>query len=445
MSRKKRNLNKRLSNVILVMTLILIALMAISYVDTNIARKEADKDSLANSENSSDSNKSDGKKAPGNSLDNTSDKSDDASAKPDNSSDKPDDTSDHVKADDKASESPSNEENKEGDRADAEKDKDFEPKKPIVLAFAGDVNFDEDSKPVARYDKENKGILGGISQDLVDEMNKADIFMLNNEFAYSTRGSEIKEKSYTFRAHPKRVNILKEMGADIVSLANNHALDFGQEALLDTFTTLEEAGIDYVGAGINMDRAKAPIYYTIGDTTIAYVAASRVIYAMDWYATDTRPGMIGTYDPTLFLSSIKEAKENSDFVVVYVHWGVERVHEPVDYQKNLARKYIDAGADAVIGCHPHVMQGLEFYKGKPIAYSLGNYWFNASKRESALLKIYINPNGTTATQLLPAMNDNTYTYMITKENDREAYFKFMEEISFNVEFDKNGFVKEKAD
>lgn len=175
---------------------------------------------------------------------------------------------------------------------------------------------------------------------MVKEMNDADIFMLNNEFAYSTRGTEIIEKSYTFRAHPKRVEILKEMGVDIVSLANNHALDFGEEALLDTFTTLEEAGIEYVGAGINLDRAKAPVYYTIGDTTIGYVAASHVIYAMDWYATDKRPGMIGTYDPTLFLASIKEAKENSDFVVVYVHWGKERTHDPVSYQKNLAKNIL---------------------------------------------------------------------------------------------------------
>ena len=85
------------------------------------------------------------------------------------------------------------------------------PKGPIVLAFAGDVNLDEDSKPVARYDKENKGILGGIGEELVKEMNDADIFMLNNEFAYSTRGTEIIEKSYTFR-HILSVEILKEMG-----------------------------------------------------------------------------------------------------------------------------------------------------------------------------------------------------------------------------------------
>lgn len=313
---------------------------------------------------------------------------------------------------------------------------------PIVLSFAGDVNLDEDSKPVARYDREGKGILGGISQDLVDEMNSADIFMLNNEFAYSTRGREIVEKSYTFRAHPKRVDILKEMGVDIVSLANNHALDFGREALDDTFTTLEEAGIDYVGAGINMDRAKAPIYYNIGDTTIAYVAASHVIYAMDWYATDERSGMVGTYDPALIVTSIEEASENSDFVIIYVHWGKERVHEPVEYQKNLARIYIDAGADAVIGCHPHVMQGIEFYKGKPIAYSLGNYWFNASTRESGLLKIYLNPDGTTDVQLLPVMNKDMYTYLIIEEGERNKYFKFMEDISFDVEFDEEGYVIE---
>lgn len=316
-------------------------------------------------------------------------------------------------------------------------------KEPIVLTFAGDVNFDEDSKPVARYDKENKGILGGISKELVNEMNNADIFMLNNEFAYSSRGTEIIEKSYTFRAHPKRVDILKEMGVDIVSLANNHALDFGREALDDTFTTLEEAGIDYVGAGANMDRAKAPIYYTIGDTKIAFIAASHVIYAMDWYAADDRSGMVGTYDPSLIVTSIEEASKNSDFVVIYVHWGNERVHEPVDYQKNLAKIYIDAGADAVIGCHPHVMQGIEFYKGKTIAYSLGNYWFNASTRESGLLKIYLNPDGTTDVQLLPAMNKDTYTYLITEEDERNAYYKFMENISFGVEFDDEGFITNK--
>ena len=313
---------------------------------------------------------------------------------------------------------------------------------PIVLAFAGDINFNEDSKPAAKYDSEKKGILGGISEELVTEMNDADIMMLNNEFAYSTRGTKTPDKSYTFRANPSRVDILKEMGVDIVSLANNHALDYGQDALMDTFTTLDNAGVDYVGAGENLARAKSPIYYEIGDKKIAYLASSRVIFAMDWYATEDRPGMVGTYDPAQLLESIKEASDNSDYVVVYVHWGVERNNYPEKYQKSFAKAYIDAGADIVIGCHPHVMQGIEIYKGKTIAYSLGNYWFNASKKESGLLKLYIDPDGALRTQLLPAMNDNTYTYLITNDKAKKAYYSFMEEISFDIKFDENGFISQ---
>ncbi len=316
------------------------------------------------------------------------------------------------------------------------------PPTPIVLGFAGDVNLDEDSYPVKKYDSEEKGILGVLSRDLVDEMNNADIMMLNNEFAYSTRGVEEKNKSYTFRADPKRVSILKEMGTDIVSLANNHALDFGQDALIDTFSTLDTAGIDYVGAGENLTRAKSPIYKKAGDKTIAYVAASHVIFAGDWYATDSSPGMVGTYDPAMILESIKEARENSDFVVIYVHWGVEREHYPQKYQRKLAQKYIDAGADAVIGCHPHVMQGIEFYQGKPIAYSLGNYWFNRSNKESGMLKLYLDPDDTVRVQLLPVMNKDMKTYLLTDQNEINDYYRFMQKLSFNVVFDEDGFVSE---
>lgn len=319
----------------------------------------------------------------------------------------------------------------------------YEESGPIVLAFAGDVNLDEASYPVKKYDSENKNITKCLSEDLLKEMLDADIMMLNNEFAYSTRGTKTANKSYTFRADPSRVEILKEMGVDIVSLANNHALDYGQDALVDTFTTLEDAAIDYVGAGMNMERAKAPVYYTVKGKKIAYVAASRVIFATNWYATDTRPGMVGTYDPALILETIKEAKANSDYVIVYVHWGVERTNYPEKYQRTLATKYIDAGADAVIGCHPHVMQGIEFYKGKPIAYSLSNFWFSRATVESALFKLYIDEEGQLKSQLLPVMAKNNYTYLITDKEEKEKYFDFIKEISFDIEIDKDGFISTK--
>ncbi len=311
---------------------------------------------------------------------------------------------------------------------------------PIILGFAGDVNLDENSYPSAKYDATEKDILKCLSEDLINEMNAADIMMLNNEFAYSTRGTKEQNKSFTFRAAPDRVEILKKMGVDIVSLANNHALDYGPDALLDTFDTLDGAGIDYVGAGNNLDRAKAPVYYTIGDKKIAFIAASRVVFEMDWYASDNGLGMIGTYDPALIVESIKEAEKNSDFVIMFVHWGIERENYPVDYQRDLARKYIDVGADAVIGCHPHVMQGFEFYQGKPIAYSLGNFWFNKNTEKSGLLKLYLDPDKTVRVQINPASTKDTFTYLLTKEAEKKSYFKFMKDISFDVDIDEDGFI-----
>jgi poly-gamma-glutamate synthesis protein (capsule biosynthesis protein) len=153
--------------------------------------------------------------------------------------------------------------------------------------------------------------------------------------------------------------------------------------------------------------------------------------------------MIGTYDPALLVEGIEEAAKNSDYVVVYVHWGVERTNYPEKYQKTMAKQYIDAGADVVIGCHPHVLQGIEFYKGKPIAYSLGNFWFNNTTIESAMLKVYLDPDGTMRTQLLPVMAEGTYSYILQKETKRKSYFEFMEEISYDIAIDNDGFITEK--
>ena len=85
--------------------------------------------------------------------------------------------------------------------------------------------------------------------------------------------------------------------------------------------------------------------------------------------------MLTTYDPKILVDEIKKLREQCDYLVVYVHWGIERSERPEDYQRSLGKQYIDAGADVVIGSHPHVLQGVEYYKGKPIVYSLGNFIF----------------------------------------------------------------------
>ena len=106
----------------------------------------------------------------------------------------------------------------------------------------------------------------------------------------------------------------------------------------------------------------------------------------------------------------------------------------------MARQYIDAGADVVIGCHPHVMQGVEYYKGKPIAYSLGNYWFNSSTKQSGMVKLYLDPNNTIKFQLLPVMNKNTKTYLLTDPGEKKTYYNFMRSLSSNVTIDEDGYV-----
>ena len=130
-----------------------------------------------------------------------------------------------------------------------------------------------------------------------------------------------------------------------------------------------------------------------------------------WAAGSSHPGVFSTYDPAQAIASIQKAKEQCDFLVVYVHWGVERETEPKDYQKAMGRQYIDAGADLVVGSHPHVLQEVEYYNGKPIVYSLGNFVFGSKIPETALLKVVLKADEEMAAEvtLLPCTSSNGYT------------------------------------
>lgn len=314
------------------------------------------------------------------------------------------------------------------------------PKSDISLLFAGDVLLS--SHHLNLYDKKNAKIHGILSKELVEIMNSVDVMMINQEFPFSTRGTKMDDKQYTFRVDPNRVNVFPEMGVDIVSLANNHTLDFGTDALLDTIDTLDNAKIKHVGAGRNLEAAKLTKSFEIYDKKIAFLGASRVIPVYEWNAMKEQPGLFTTYDPTLLLEEIKIAKNNNDIVVVYVHWGIERAKHPKDYQRNLGKQYIDAGADIIIGSHPHVLQGIEYYKGKPIVYSLGNFIFGSRNFSTMLLKVKINMDNEITLSLIPCQSTNGYTIQKDKKQWKE-FNKYMEQISFNTIIDEDGFVKSK--
>ena len=317
----------------------------------------------------------------------------------------------------------------------------------FTLCFAGDISLDEAAVTTAQLDANENGIYDCISPELIQIMKDADLMCLNNEFTYSNNGAPMEGKMYTFRANPERVSVLQEMGVDVVQLANNHVYDYGKQALLDTFTTLENADIDYFGAGKNLDEAMAPIYFEFDGKTVALVGASRAEkFKMTPQATETEPGILRCYDTELFLNAIKEADKNADFVVAVVHWGTEYSYDLEEVQLSTGKEYLDAGADAIIGGHSHCLQGMEYYDEKPIIYSLGNYWFNNKTLDSMLinLRFYGDDNGgNVEVTVVPAIQSGAKTQIVTESEEQERIYSFLEDISINIEIDQKGVVVEK--
>ena len=314
----------------------------------------------------------------------------------------------------------------------------------FTVCFAGDINLDENWCTTQYMSTQPNGIYDCISEELVGFMKDADIMCLNNEFSYSTQGEPLEGKAYTFRANPERVEVLQQLGVDAVTLANNHVYDYGKEAMMDTFAVLEDAGIPYFGAGDTLQRAMKPLYLEADGKTIALVAASRAEkYKMTPQATDVEPGILRCYDTELFLQVIKEAKEHADFCIAFVHWGTEYSYDLEQVQLDTGKEYLDAGADVVIGAHSHCLQGMEYYDGKPIIYSLGNYWFNEKTLDTMLLLLRFSGDDSETqltVQVIPAVQSGCQTIYASEFSEQRRIYDFLESISVNVEISDEGIV-----
>ena len=320
----------------------------------------------------------------------------------------------------------------------------------ILLSFAGDICFDDTCAVMQNYIGQGEKLENNIDPELLRLMRESDLCWINNEFAYSDRGEPLENKMYTFRAAPERAAMLREMGVDIAGLANNHVYDFGAEAMEDTFEALRLADIDYVGAGRNLAEAMTPVYREVDGITIAYVAASRAEkYKMTPQATEAAAGILRCYDTELFVREIEQARENADYVAALVHWGTEYSTELEEVQKTTGREYIDAGADIVIGAHTHCLQGMEYYRGKPIIYSLGNFWFNDKPLDTMLLQVRLSgvdySSEITAdnveVQIVPAKQENCETRLL-KGDEAEKLFEYLEKLSEGLVIDEEGVVQE---
>jgi poly-gamma-glutamate synthesis protein (capsule biosynthesis protein) len=255
------------------------------------------------------------------------------------------------------------------------------------LSFVGDVLLD--SKPGAAI-RAGKDPFAGVAAALA----KSDLSIANLESCVAESGHAV-GKVYTFRAEPRVLSVLKRH-VDLVSLANNHSGDFGSGALLETMSHLRRAGIGYFGAGADLRSAHEPLLVESHGIVLALLGYDEY-KPRSFEAGPSSPGVAWSEDEQVVSDILRARQRHADVVVPFMHWGWERESAPSERQRALARKLIDAGADAVVGSHPHRTQGVEYYHGKLIVYSLGNFVFDLVDSEHEqlgwLLRLELDPSG----------------------------------------------------
>ncbi len=314
-----------------------------------------------------------------------------------------------------------------------------------IFGFTGDFNFADGWYTTDYMNSQPNGIYDCFSEDLLKEMQTADVMIVNNEFVYSDGGAPLAGKAYTFRATSDKAQLLDVFGADLANLANNHTYDYGEEALLDTMEHLTNTGVEYIGAGEDLDEASKIVYYIANGKKIAIVSATEIERTTNYTkeATTTSAGVLKTLHPERFISIIKEAEATSDYVIAMVHWGTEGTLYPDSSQRSLSEAFVDAGADVIIGGHPHRLQGAGFVNDVPVAYSLGNFWFSNGTLYTTLAQVVIKEDGSLALKYLPCIQKDLTTSLITDTTEKEEFYHYLAAISSGIGIDEAGIVYDK--
>ena len=322
---------------------------------------------------------------------------------------------------------------------DVDTDKNVITDKTIKIDLVGDINLADDWYTMDAATQRG-GVSDCISENAQSELASADISVVNNEFVYEDGETPLAGKTYTFGAATENVKLLKIFSADLVTLANNHVYDYGEEGLISTLDTLDGAEIPYVGAGRNFEEASAIKYFVVKGKKIAFVSATEIEKFAKYTkeATENSPGVIKTIDTSLFCGVIAEAKANADYVVACVHWGIEGKNDFEAEQRRMAEDYVKAGADVVIGGHPHRLQGVEFIEDTPVAYSLGNFWFSTGTIYTTIAQIRIDGSGELSLYMIPCIQQNLTTSILTEEAEIDDFYKYVADVSYGVGIDADG-------
>lgn len=293
--------------------------------------------------------------------------------------------------------------------------------RPVTLVVGGDVtvghHYEEyfDQQVAQGHSREEMFAYG--FKEVKAVADSGDLFLVNLECPFTDSEDKL-QKNFNFRARPELVNTLLAGGVDVVSLANNHMMDYGPQGLVDTLMTLEQAKIPHFGAGRTLAEARRPAILTVGGIRFAFLGyfflGDRNIEPPEVYATETTPGVAGNHSDVdamekMLREDILAAKAQADVVLPFFHWGVESTYTPLPYQIRLAHAAIEAGAAGVLGSHPHVLQGMELHQGAPAFYSMGNFVFggnwNPKDKRSALLKARFSPGGYLSSEIIPLKTD----------------------------------------
>jgi poly-gamma-glutamate capsule biosynthesis protein CapA/YwtB (metallophosphatase superfamily) len=276
---------------------------------------------------------------------------------------------------------------------------DAAPRGTLVIHGTGDVSLDPSQIPAFRthgYGWAWSG-LGGLFRD-------DDLTVVNLECP-ATDVMDPEPTAFTIRCDPAALPAAHLAGVDVASQANNHAYDEGPTGLMDSLESIDAAGIAAVGAGTDQTEAIRAARFQIDGWTVAVVGIDEIVGPPDDVAGPDKPGTAVGHDFRLALRSIRDAALASDIVVVMIHWGVELEARPRAYEVHQAHRMIDVGADVIFGSHPHRLQPVETYRGRPIFYSLGNFvWprLTPVTRTTAVAEVTVTPDGALQGRLLPA-------------------------------------------
>ncbi|MEQ8350072.1 MAG: CapA family protein [Leptospiraceae bacterium] len=254
----------------------------------------------------------------------------------------------------------------------------------ITLVFAGDTNFIWGVEDLQK----TRGMLYPL-EEVMEMLESADLTSVNLETAVTTRGTPINEKNYVFNSNPLLARVLADVGVDMIVLGNNHSMDMGDEGILDTLQFARRNGIFAPGAGSNLQEAAAPAVVEIKGLKIGFFSGNEVGPGSN-YATNQRSGTAGI---AMLQSSLRSWCGRLDMCIVNLHWGMEYSPHPLPSQRSTAETLIKSGADAIIGHHPHIPQGVEIIDGKPVFYSVGNFLFgsvNFKQNHNLIVRLVID-------------------------------------------------------